>query len=357
MSEAPRFRLPTGTKDVEPRHRFDEARLEAFLRGALPGFRGPLAVRQFRGGQSNPTYELSAPDARFVLRRKPPGALVASAHAVDREYRVLRALEGTGFPAPRALVYCDEPEVIGTPFYLMEHVDGRLLSDLLLRELAPAERRAVHEELAATLARLHRLDPAALGLADYGKPGNYFARQLHRWTRQYRAAAPEEPIAAMERLVEWLPAQVPDDDSTALVHGDFGLNNLLFHPREPRLVAVLDWELSTLGHPLADLTYLLSHRRSPQGRFREKSDDELRALGIPTEAEFVEAYCRSAGRAGIPQLDFYLAFQFFRSAAILQGIAGRVRSGTAAGEGAQQLALAVRPLAELALAHAERLGA
>ena len=357
MGDAIGIRLPTGTKEVDPRHRFDEARLASFLRGRLPGFRGPLEVRQFRGGQSNPTYELRTPDGRCVLRRKPPGRLVASAHAVDREFRVLRALEGTGFPAPRALVYCDDAEVIGTPFYVMEHVEGRLLSDLLLRELAASERRAVHEELAATLARLHGLDFTALGLADYGRPGNYFARQIHRWTRQYREAAPEPPIEAMERLAEWLPAHVPDDDSTSLVHGDFGLNNLLFHPGEPRLVAVLDWELSTLGHPLADLTYVLSHRRSPQGRFREKSDDELRALGIPTEAEFVEAYCRHAGRAGVPRLDFYLAFQFFRSAAILQGIAGRVRTGTAAGEGAQELARAVRPLAELALAHAERLGA
>jgi aminoglycoside phosphotransferase (APT) family kinase protein len=357
MGEASGFRIATGTKDVEARHRFDEARLEAFLREGLPGFAGPLRVRQFRGGQSNPTYELGAASGTLVLRRKPPGALVASAHAVDREFRVLRALERVAFPAPRALLYCDDPGVIGTPFYVMERVEGRIFSDLLLPELTAPERAAAHDAVAETLARLHGLDPAALGLADYGKPGNYFARQVHRWTRQYREAAPPEPIAAMERLIEWLPAHLPDDDSTSLVHGDFGLNNLMFHPSEPRIVAVLDWELSTLGHPFGDLTYLLSHRRSPQGRFREKSDAQLRELGIPTESEFIAAYCRRTGRAGIPQLDFYLAFQLFRSAAILQGIAGRVRTGTATGENAAALERSVRPLADLALSHAQILGA
>jgi aminoglycoside phosphotransferase (APT) family kinase protein len=352
MGDASGFRLATGTKEVEARHRFDEARLEAFLRESLPGFAGPLRVRQFRGGQSNPTYELVAASGALVLRRKPPGALVASAHAIDREFRVLRALERAAFPAPRAFVFCDDPGVIGTPFYVMERVEGRIFGDLLLTELSPRERAAVHDSLAETLARLHGLDPAALGLADYGRPGNYFARQIHRWTRQYREAAPADPIPSMERLIEWLPAHVPDDDSTSLVHGDFGINNLIFHPSEPRIVAVLDWELSTLGHPLGDLTYLLSHRRSPQGRFREKSDAQLRELGIPTEAEFVAAYCRRTGRAGIPQLDFYLAFQLFRSAAILQGIVGRVRSGTAAGENAAALERSVRPLADLALTHA-----
>ncbi len=341
---------------MDPSHGLDASRLEAWLAPRLPGFAGPLEVRQFRGGQSNPTYLLATPGGRLVLRRKPPGPLLRSAHAIEREFRVLRALGATGFPVPRARLFCEDPEVIGSAFYVMDHVEGRVIGDLLLPGFSPAERSALYDSMNETLARLHSLDPAELGLADYGRPGNYFARQIHRWTEQYRASA-AEPIPEMERLAEWLPAHLPEGESTCLVHGDFGFGNLLLHPSEPRVVAVLDWELSTLGDPLADLTYHLAHRRLPTAPFSEVPEAELEALGIPSEAEVVAAYCRRTGRAGIPRLEFYLSFHCFRTAAVLHGIAGRVRAGTAAGEGAAELAETARPLAELALQLAARVGA
>lgn len=334
-----------GTVEVLERHRFDVAVLEAYLASRIPGFRGPLTVRQFRGGQSNPTYHLAAGGQEYVLRRKPPGKLLPSAHAVDREHRVLTALAGTGVPVPRTYLYCDDPSVTGTPFYVMEYVPGRVLTDPRLPEQSPAERAAIFDAMNEILARLHTLDWQALGLGDFGRPGNYFARQIHRWTQQYRASETEK-IEAMERLIVWLPAHIPPGDETTLVHGDFRLGNTLVHPTEPRIVAVLDWELSTLGHPLADLAYnMLPFRLRPE-QFEGFAGE--RPAGIPTEQEYLEAYCRRTGRPGIPQWDWYIVFAMFRLAAIAQGIMGRVLAGTANDPNARERGQRARPLAEAA---------
>ena len=348
--------IETGIQEVDPRHELDVARLERFVRAHLVGFDGALRVRQFVGGQSNPTYHLTDGRREWVLRRKPPGKLVSSAHAVDREYRVLAALSRVDFPVPRPRVYCQDESVIGTEFYVMDKVEGRILIDQTLPGWTPSERASLYESQIEILARLHAFDPGAIGLADYGKAGNYFARQIHVWSKQYKTADVPRS-AAMERLIEWLPENVPDDDSTTIVHGDYGLNNMVIHPTQPRLVAILDWELSTLGHPLADLTYHLSQRLSPGGHFAGKTDADLSALGIPTSDEMVARYCERTGRREIPGLDFYLAFHLFRTAGIMFGIAGRARAGTAAGAEARQLGELALPLAERSLELARRLGA
>jgi aminoglycoside phosphotransferase (APT) family kinase protein len=348
--------MPTGTKEVDERYRFDSTRLEELLRREIEEFEGGLQVRQFRGGQSNPTYELSDGSQRWVLRRKPPGVLLPSAHAVDREFRVISALHAAGFLVPRARLFCGDESVIGTMFFVMDHVDGRVLWDPSLAEMARDDRAALYDSIIDTLAGLHSIDYEAIGLADYGRPGNYFARQASRWTRQYRASE-TGTIPEMETLIDWLPANIPDDAATSLVHGDYGLNNLLVHPTQPRLVAVLDWELSTIGHPLGDLTYLLSQRRMESNALFGLDDATLRERGIPTEAEFVAAYCDRMGRDGVENLDFYLAFHLFRSASIMQGIAGRVKQGTAAGERAESVGELVQPLAAKGLELARRLGA
>jgi aminoglycoside phosphotransferase (APT) family kinase protein len=345
MAKSKNTHLVTGVKEVEPEHRFDTTRLEELLAQHIEEFEPPLQVRQFRGGQSNPTYELSDAKHRWVLRRKPPGELLSSAHAVDREFRVISALHGAGFPVPNARFLCEDESVIGTMFFVMDHVEGRILIDATLPGESPEGRRAIYDSMVETLARLHAVDYVAIGLQDYGRPGNYFARQAARWTKQYRAAE-DETIPAMERLIQWLPDHLPKDDSSSIVHGDYGLNNMITHPNEPRIVAILDWELSTIGHPLADLTYHLAMRHSPNGQFADLSDADLPALGIPTEDEYVTRYCECSGRDGIPDLDFYLAFHAFRSASIYQGIAQRVKIGTAAGEGASRIGALVRPLAE-----------
>jgi len=355
MSQPDMDALYSGTGDIREPHRFDVTRLEAHLAKHLDGFRGPLEVRQFKGGQSNPTYELVTPDLRYVLRRKPPGKLLPSAHAVDREYRVIHALNATDVPVPRAHLLCEDPDVIGTPFYVMERVEGRVLWDPLLPGLAPAERRAIHESLFEALARLHRVDFEAIGLDGFGRPGNYFARQIHRWSKQYRASE-TEAVPDMERLMEWLPENIPTEDSVTLVHGDFKLDNTVVHPTEPRVVAILDWELSTIGHPLSDLSYSLASREVPGSPFENLGDDALRELGIPTVDETVALYCRHSGRAGVADLDFTFAFNLFRSAAIYQGILGRVRDGTAASANVLGSGR-VAPIAERAMAFARRLGA
>jgi aminoglycoside phosphotransferase (APT) family kinase protein len=351
-----------GTAGVREQHRFDVGALEDYLAELsklserLPGFARPLAVRQFKGGQSNPTYELESPGGRFVLRRKPPGKLLPSAHAVEREYRVIAALNRVDYPVPRAHLLCEDPGVLGTPFFVMERVEGRVLWDPLLPEQTPDERRAIYASLTECMARLHRTDFAALGLSDFGRTGSYFARQIARWSKQYLASETQK-IPEMDRLIEWLPQNVPADETLSLVHGDFKLDNTIVHPTEPRVVAVLDWELATLGDPMGDLTYALSSRHIATSPFAGLSDRELEARGLPTVSGTIEAYCRHTGRTGgIANFDFYMAYNLFRSAAIYQGILGRVRDGTAAsanvlGRGE------VAPIARSALEFARKLGA
>jgi aminoglycoside phosphotransferase (APT) family kinase protein len=340
---------PADTVPVLEAHRFDVAALERYLAQRLPGVAGPLTVRQFRGGQSNPTYHIAtATGEAYVLRRKPPGALLPSAHAVEREYRAISALAGTGVPVPSAVLLCEDPAVLGTAFYLMRYVPGRVLRDVTLAGLTPGERTALWHDAVAVLACLHAVDWRAVGLADFGRPGNYFARQIHRWVGQYRASETER-IEAMEQLVGWLPAHVPADDTTTIVHGDFRLGNTIVHPTAPRIAAVLDWELSTLGHPLADLGYLCVPFRL-SARLDGFGSVALDALGIPSEAAIVAAYCRRTGRESIPGWDFYVAFSLFRLAAICQGIMGRVRDGTASDPNARERGARARPLAEAAWA-------
>jgi aminoglycoside phosphotransferase (APT) family kinase protein len=346
----------SGTKEVAAAHRFDEKRLEAFLAENVDGFRGPLTVREFNGGQSNPTYRLESPSGALVMRRKPPGVLLKSAHAVDREFRIISALNRVDFPVPKAIALCTDESVAGTMFYVMECVEGRVFWDAVMSDSDPDERAQVYDSMNETLARLHTVDYAALGLEDFGRPGNYFARQISRWSKQYRASETMK-LETFDRLMEWLPENIPDEPSVSIVHGDYKLDNMIAHPTEPRIVAVLDWELCTLGHPLGDLTYQLSQRRSPGSAFADLSDADLAALGIPSEAQYVDAYCKRTGREGIHDLDFYLAYNLFRSGAILQGIAGRVRDGTAASEHATEMIKGIAPLGERAMEFARRLGA
>jgi aminoglycoside phosphotransferase (APT) family kinase protein len=307
----------------------DVQALARHLRGKLPGLEGELRVRQFAGGQSNPTYLLEADEQRWVLRKKPPGRLLATAHMVDREYRIFSALAGSGVPVPRTYLFCSEPAVIGTEFYVMEYVPGRIFWNATLPEVAHAtERSAIYSEMNRVLAALHGVDYTARGLADYGKPGNYFARQIKRWSQQYDAARTGE-LASMDRLIEWLPTQVPADDETRLVHGDFRLDNMIFHPSEPRVLAVLDWELSTLGHPLADLAYNCMPYHGPFRGAPPLADVAGQRSGIPTEQDYVRQYCERVGRDGIPRWNFYLAFSFFRYASIVQGVHHRGLQGNA----------------------------
>jgi aminoglycoside phosphotransferase (APT) family kinase protein len=342
MSESEDF---TGTMPVRAQHRFDEARLAAWMTQHVDGFRGPIAVEQFRGGQSNPTFRLAAGGRQYVLRRKPPGKLLPSAHAVDREYRVITALREAGIPVARTYALCLDDDVIGTAFYVMDYVEGRVFWDPTLPGLSPAERRGLYDAMNNVIARLHKVDYAALGLADFGKPGNYVIRQIDRWTRQYRASETEK-IDAMDRLIDWLPQNVPPGDETSIVHGDYRLDNMIFHPSEPRILAVLDWELSTLGNPLGDFAYHMMAWRLRPEEYRGLAHADLAALGIPGEEEYRALYCRRTRRDGIPHWDFYLAYNMFRLAAILQGIMGRVVEGTAANPRALQSGRRARAMAE-----------
>ena len=347
MSE--RQRQNTGTREVSPALGFDTGMLEAYMLSHVEGFRGPLQVRQFKGGQSNPTYLVEGRTARYVLRRKPPGRLLKSAHAVDREFRVISALYAADFPVPRPVVLCEDDAVIGTAFYIMEYVDGRIFWDLDLPGLDPGQRSAIYDDVNAVIARLHSCDFVAMGLGDFGSAGNYVERQVARWSGQYRASETLS-IPAMDRLIEWLPEHVPADESSSIVHGDFRLDNMILHPSEPRVIAVLDWELSTIGHPLADFTYHLMAWQMPEIGIGSTGlrDKDLAGLGIPDADAYTALYCERTGRAGgIRHRDFYSAFNFFRLAAILQGIVGRVRDGTAASRHAAKAAAAVMPLAEL----------
>jgi aminoglycoside phosphotransferase (APT) family kinase protein len=346
------------TVEVKPAHRVDEARLAQFLGDTVAGYAGPLSLRQFEGGQSNPTYLMSTPSAKYVLRRKPPGVLLKSAHAVDREFRVLRALFETGFPVPEPLTLCEDDEVLGTAFYVMRHVPGRVFLISAMPDLTPAERGAVYDSANETLARLHSLDHLAAGLGDFGRAGNYFGRQVSRWAQQYEASRTED-IAEMDRLVAWLPTAVPPEGETRLIHGDYSFHNLLIDPTAPKVAAVLDWELSTTGDPLGDLTYhamewYRPHDGDARGTLR---DLDLAALGVPTLEAYVVRYCERVGRAAPENLGFYKAFNLFRVAAIVQGIVGRARAGNAAADGASAQAARVRPLAKAAWAFAQEAGA
>ncbi len=349
--------LNSGTKPVEERHQIDEGKLEAWLKANVEGYAGPLEVRQFKGGQSNPTYQLVTPNKRYVLRRKPPGKLLPSAHAVDREFKVISALGKTGFPVAKAYALCTDDDVIGTMFYVMDNVEGRILWDLTLPDYQPAERSAIYKAKIATLAALHNTDYEAIGLGDYGRPGNYFSRQIDRWIKQYKASE-TQAIPAMNRLMEWLPETTPEDDKTSIVHGDYRLDNMILHPTEPKVIAVLDWELSTLGNPLADFSYLLMHWVMPGGERASLSGiTDFKASGIPSIEDAVEQYCGLTGRSGLPNLDWYFAYNLFRLAGICQGIVGRVRDGTAASAHAQTMEARVPVLAETALHFAKKAGA
>lgn len=336
-----------GTTEVREAHRFDTERLAQYLRQHVADFAGPIQVEQFKGGQSNPTFLIRAGGKRYVMRRKPPGKLLPSAHAVDREYRVITALAGTDVPVARTYALCQDESVIGTAFYIMDYVEGRVLWDPALPGMTPAERGAIFDEMNRVIAALHSVDYQAVGLGDYGKPGSYFARQIDRWSKQYRASETEK-IPAMDNLMDWLPQHIPAGDDTSIVHGDYRLDNVIFHPSEPRILAVLDWELSTLGHPLADFAYhCLTWRLSP-GQFRGLVGYDLKALGIPSEQEYVAAYCRRVGRERVPEREweYYIVFNMFRLSAILQGIMARALQGTASSAHAIETGKRARPLAE-----------
>ena len=319
-----------GTRAVSPQHAFDTGRLADWLRARVEGFSGELTVEQFKGGQSNPTFLLSAGNRKYVMRRKPPGKLLPSAHAVDREYRVISALAHTGVPVANGYALCEHDAVIGTAFYVMEFVDGRIIWDPAIPEVSQADRTAIYDAMNAALAALHMVDPAQVGLADFGRPGNYFARQLSRWTEQYRASETDH-LPDVDTVIAWLEANLPADDGrSSLVHGDYRIDNMIFAKDRPELLAILDWELSTIGHPFADIAYQCMHWRLPHaGSFRGLAGVDRKAIGIPTEEEYVARYCQRTGIDGIPNWDFHLAFCLFRMAAILQGVLKRALSGNA----------------------------
>ena len=352
-----------GTRAVSGQHAFDTAALSAWLEKNLDGFKGPLTVEMFKGGQSNPTYKLITPGQSYVMRAKPgPVAkLLPSAHAIEREFAVMSGLQGTDVPVPRMYVLCEDESVIGRAFYIMEFMQGRVLWDQSLPGMQPAERAAIYNESNRVIAALHSVKFAERGLASYGKPGNYFERQIGRWSKQYVASI-TQPIEEMDKLMAWLPANMPasarDENRVSIVHGDFRLDNLMFHPTEPRVIAVLDWELSTLGHPLADFSYHCMAWHIQPGQFRGIGGLDLPALGIPSEQEYIRMYCERTGLATPEELsadwNFYLAYNLFRLAAILQGIAKRVEMGTASSAQAKASGEGARPLAQLAWSFAQR---
>jgi aminoglycoside phosphotransferase (APT) family kinase protein len=329
--------------------RFDQARLEAWLQEHLEDYQGPLRIEQFRGGQSNPTYKLLTPRKTYILRRKPPGVLLKGAHAIEREARVVQALRGVGFPVASVRGVCTDDHVIGTWFYVQDYVTGRIFWEATLPGVSAESRPLYFDAMNAQLAQLHRIDHQAIGLADFGRAGNYFERQIARWSRQYETdTADAGRVTDMERLIQWLPAHIPPGDETSILHGDYRVDNMIFHPSEPRVLAILDWELSTLGHPLADFTYHLMMYRLPPKIVAGLRDVPLDVLNIPSEEQYVQAYCRRTGREGIAHLDFYMAFNMFRLAAIFHGIRGRMVKGTAASARAAEYAAGVEWMAELA---------
>lgn len=345
-----------GTIAVGDKDRLDLDALGAWMTANVPGFTGPLTYAKFAGGQSNPTYRLNTPDRAYVLRRKPFGPILPSAHAVDREYRVIAGLHPTGFPVPRPYGLCEDPGVIGAAFYVMEMVEGRTIWDGAMPGAKPAERTAHYEAMVDTLAALHTTDYAAAGLGDYGKPGNYFERQVGRWTKQYRAAETER-MESVERLIEWLPRTLPEQTRTSIVHGDYRIDNMIFAPAEPKVIAVLDWELSTLGDPLADFSYLLmSWVTEPEGRSGVLGMTGPET-GIPTIEQVVERYCTATGRDGVPDLNWYFAYNLFRLTGIVQGIKKRIIDGTASSAQAEKTVARIHGLADAAWGFAVKAGA
>jgi aminoglycoside phosphotransferase (APT) family kinase protein len=324
-------------------HRFDEARLSDYLRTRLPGFGGEIVVQQFQGGQSNPTYAINAAGHRYVLRKKPPGKLLPSAHAVEREFRVMSALSATDVPVPAMRLLIEDPDVIGTPFFLMDHIDGRVLIDVCLPSVARENRHAYYDELARVMAALHAVDPIAVGLGDFGRPTNYIARQIDRWSKQYLLSKPED-APAMDRLMEWLPAHIPPDERTSVVHGDYRLGNMLFHLTEPRVLAVLDWELATLGHPLADLAYNCLYWQLPSA---VGGIADVPTPGLPSQAEYLRMYERHSGKP-LPDLGYYIVFSLFRWAAIAAGVYRRALDGNAADARGREAGEKYKLLAEVA---------
>jgi aminoglycoside phosphotransferase (APT) family kinase protein len=341
---------------VRPQHQIDESRLAAWMAANIGGFREPVTIAQFKGGQSNPTYLVSTPGTSYVMRSKPAPAakLLPSAHAIDREFQVMSALRGAGIPVPRTYALCADESVLGRAFFLMEYVEGRVLWDQSLPGASPGDRAALYDEMNRVIAALHSVDYAAAGLSDFGRPGNYFARQIGRWSKQYQASQ-TQTIEAMDKLIAWLPHNIPPDEETSIVHGDFRMDNLIFHPLEPRILAILDWELSTLGHPLADFAYHCLSWHIPPGQFRGIAGLDIATLGIPAEAEYMGRYCERTGRSVIDHWDFYLAYNLFRLAAILQGIMKRHVEGVAASLQAEDAGRRAGALAELGWQLAERL--
>ncbi|HEX7789376.1 MAG TPA: phosphotransferase family protein [Afipia sp.] len=341
----------SGTKAVEERHRIDDVRLDAWMRENVEGYQGPLTVLQFKGGQSNPTYRLNTPTRSYVMRRKPFGQLLPSAHAVDREFKVTAALYAQGFPVARAYALCMDDSVIGAAFYIMSMEEGRIFWNPTLPSEPPAGRRAIFTDKIETLAKLRSYDPEKIGLGDFGRPGNYFARQVERWTKQYRASETDH-IPEMEKLIEWLPKTVPVQERVSIVHGDYRIDNMIFHPTEPKVIAVLDWELSTLGDPMADFMYLLMQWVMPG-----LDGADFKALNLPTMNEAAEIYCKATGRSTVPDLNWYFAYNLFRLTGILQGIAKRIEVGTAASAKAEASAARRIPLAQASWSFAQKAGA
>lgn len=346
----------SGTALPEGADKIDEAKLAAWMSANVADFEGPVEVLKFAGGQSNPTYRVNAKSGSYVLRRKPFGPLLPSAHAVDREYKVIAGLHPTGFPVAKPYGLCTDDSVIGSWFYIMAMVEGRTIWDGAMPGSNPTERRATYEAMIDTLAALHAIDVDAAGLSDYGKPGNYFGRQVDRWTKQYRASE-TETMPEMERLIEWLPKTLPEQTRTSIVHGDYRIDNMIFAAKEPKVIAVLDWELGTLGDPLADFTYVAMAWVTSNGGRSGVMDLDRAALGIPELDEMVARYCAATGRDGIPDINWYFAYNFFRLAGIIQGIKKRVIDGTATSPHARDMSERVRPLAEAAWGFAEKAGA
>ena len=348
----------SGLKNVDDLNSDDLLGLDGYLQSRLPNFEGINSIKQFKGGQSNPTFLIKSVNKNYVLRRKPPGNLLKSAHAVDREYKIIKALKKVHFPVPETHILCTDESVIGTIFYVMEFLQGRIFWDADMPDCTIKERSEIYDDLNKNLAVLHNLDYESLGLSDFGVPGNYFARQISRWSKQYRYSETKK-IKEMDKLIEWLPQNIPDNDESSIVHGDYRLDNVIVHPTEPKIIGILDWELSTIGHPLGDFTYNLLSWQMPDigigsgGLFGQN----IKELGIPSEEEYIDSYCERRGVSrGLEDREFYSAYNFFRLAAILQGIAGRIRDGTASNAKAKSLIKAIEPLAEIGWGYALKSG-